>query len=186
MNVSYNLFCVYIYLKSLCGSHFPECLSWRVGRPLIGRSTVRYPAPPVHMSKWPRASYWTPNCSRRHSHRCMGVCEWVRLDPDEQDGTLHGSLRHQCMNVWVNGVNDMYCKALWVVGRLEERYIIASPFTKSNSSTKLLHFSHGMHVFKVKLAWHWKSTVKRFPSFITNLITQTTWIYVQIYICDNS
>ncbi len=91
MNVSYNLFCVYIYLKSLCGSHFPECLSWRVGRPLIGRSAVRSPAPPVHMSKWPRASYWTPNCSRRHSHRCMGVCEWVRLDPDDQEGTLHVS-----------------------------------------------------------------------------------------------
>ncbi len=82
------------------------------------------------MSKWPWASYWTPNCSWRHSHRGMCVvCEWVRLDPDEQNGILHGSLRHQCMNVWVNGMNDMYCKALWVVGRLEKRYISASPFT---------------------------------------------------------
>ncbi len=93
----------------------------RMGCPLIRRLAVRSPAP---LTKWPWASYCTPSCSR------IGVCEWVRLDyPDEQDGILHGNLCHQCVNVWVNGVDDMYCEVLWVVGRLEKHYISASPFT---------------------------------------------------------
>ena len=48
------------------------------------RLLVGLPVPPSCMSKCPWARYWTPNCS------------WWAVD------ILHGSLRHQWMNVCVN------------------------------------------------------------------------------------
>ncbi len=72
--------------------------------------------------------------------------------PDEQNGTLHRSLRHQCMNVWVNGVN----------GRLEKRYISLSPFT-NRRGIKEHYLVHTGKSFP-------------FPHMLSSNITRKTWM----------
>lgn len=62
----------------------------RAGHPLIGRSAVRSPAPPVRMSKCPQVRYWIApeGCT-------IAVSVWIiETPPDEQVGTLHGSFCH--------------------------------------------------------------------------------------------
>ena len=64
------------------------------GRPMIERSAVRIPAPPVHMSKCPWARHWTPNCSRW----CGWCLAWFPPPPVYE---------------WVN-VMHYLCKAPWI------------------------------------------------------------------------
>ena len=85
------------WLKS--SSSWGSCISGgRAGRLVIGRSLVWILAPLSCVSNCPWARYWTPNCS------------WWAV------GTLHRSLRHQCLNVCVNGWT---WQTLWAVSRLE-------------------------------------------------------------------
>ena len=76
---------------------FPCCGSGgRAGRPMIERSAVRIPAPPVHMSKCPWARHWTPHCLQwvgRHSLPPL-VCECGSVDAGIYCLPLHS----QCMN----------------------------------------------------------------------------------------
>ena len=85
-------------VASLCMDHphWGGCGSeGRAGCPPIGRSMVRSPAAPGHMSMCPWARHFTPSCSRRHSHRCVN--EYLDY-PDGQSWHL-SSLCHQC--VWM-------------------------------------------------------------------------------------
>lgn len=57
-----------------------------------------------------------------------------------------------------------------------------------SSFIKLLHFSCGMHVFEVKLAWYWIFTVKYKIAFYNklNYTNNLNICYKYTYICDNS
>ncbi len=86
----------------------------------------------------------------------MCACDWVRLDyllMSRMAPCMEASAM-MCMKVWVNGVNDMYCKALWVVRRLEKRYISASPFTKSIIMFSLVYNHLKLRIVVFSLAWN--------------------------------
>ena len=71
----------------------------RAGRPPIRRSVVRSPAAPGHMSMCPWARHLTPNCSRRHSHRCVN--EYLDYILMGKVGTLAASAISVWMCVWM-------------------------------------------------------------------------------------
>ena len=121
--VSLLFFCVYIrqrggekkknslilkFSQLMCAALCGGCGSGGgVGCPLIRRSVVWPSAPPVCMSQCPSAKNTETQISVR-ACVCMGESTRGTVDrkccitPDEQVGTLHGSLCHQCMNVCVN------------------------------------------------------------------------------------
>ena len=103
-----------------CGQELERSSSnWKIGGSIPDSST---PHVDVSLDKTHNPKLLPLLCQR-----CVDVNEWLD-SPDEQVGALRGSSCHQCMNV-CERVNDMWCKALWVVTKTRKKLYKYSPFT---------------------------------------------------------